>query len=123
MIRGATYELEIAVKKADGTALDLTLATEILVGLYTEGRRVFGKYSLTDRTADGFDSLTRQAGTGGLVTVYVNADETLDALEKVAKAEVVVTFANANYADNKQISIATDVVIEAVTGSIFEGVV
>ena len=123
MIRGATYELEIAVKKADGTALDLTLATEILVGLYSDGRRVFGKYSLTNRTADGFGSLTRQAGTGGLVTVYIEADETLSALEKVAKCEVVVTFANANYENSEQICIATDITIEAVNASIFEGVI
>ena len=123
MIRGATYELEVSVKEADGTALDLTLATEILVGIYSEGRRVFGKYSLTNRTAEGFGSLTRQAGTGGLVTVYIEASETLSALEKVAKAEFVVTFANANYEDNKQICIATDITIESVNASIFEGVI
>lgn len=122
MIRGATYEIEIAITDKDtGNPIDLTLATGILVGLYGDGRRLFGKWSLVDKSSSGFGEVNITNPVGGLVSVFLEATDSLKALEKMAKVEVVVTFDNANYETGTQISIDTEIELEVVQRSIFEG--
>lgn len=123
MVRGATYEIEITItKQDDGTALDLTDATGILVGLYGEGKRIFGKWSLVDKSAEGFGAVEITNAVGGIIKVFVEATDTMKALLKVAKLEVLLSLTNTDFADNLQISIDTNIEIEKVEPSIFEGV-
>jgi hypothetical protein len=123
MIRGGTYEIEIQVKDTDtGNPIDLTSATGILVGLYGEGRRLFGKWSYVDKSAEGFGDVTITNAVNGIVSVALQSVDSLNAIEKICKLEVMVTFNNPMFTDNVQISIDTDIIIEKVERSIFEGV-
>lgn len=123
MIRGATYEIEITVTDTDtGNPIDLTNATGLLVGLYGEGRRLFGKWSLVDKSAEGYGDVTITNAVGGVVSVALEATDSLKAIEKMAKLEVLVTFNNPIFENSTQISIDTDIEIEKVERSIFEGV-
>lgn len=123
MIRGGTYEIEIQVKDTDtGNPIDLTSATGILVGLYGEGRRLFGKWSYVDKSALGFGDVTITNAVNGILSVALQSEDSLNAIEKICKLEVMVTFNNPMFTDNVQISIDTDIIIEKVERSIFEGV-
>lgn len=123
MIRGGTYEIEIQVKDTDtGNPIDLTSATGILVGLYGEGRRLFGKWSYVDKSAEGFGDVTITNAINGIISVALQSEDSLNAIEKICKLEVMVTFNNPMFTDNVQISIDTDIIIEKVERSIFEGV-
>lgn len=123
MIRGATYEIEIQVTDTDtGNPIDLTSATGILVGLYGDGRRLFGKWSYVDKSAEGYGDVTITNALQGIITVALQAQDSLKAIEKICKLEVLVTFNNPLFTDNVQISIDTEIVIEKVERSIFEGV-
>lgn len=123
MIRGATYEIEIQVKDTDtGAPIDLTSVTGILVGLYGDGRRLFGKWSYVDKTAEGFGFATVTNALQGIITVALQADDSLKAIEKTCKLEVLVTFPNPLFNGNTQISIDTDITLEKVERSIFEGI-
>lgn len=124
MIRGATYELEITISNSDtGTPVNLTGVIGILVGLYGEGKRLFAKYSYIDKTAEGYGIVNVvQPPTLGKITVAIEASETLQALEKKAKAEVVLVMPNNLFEGNMQVSIDTEIEIERVERSIFEGV-
>lgn len=123
MIRGATYEIEITVTDTDtGNPIDLTGATGLLVGLYGEGRRLFGKWSLVDKSAEGYGDVTITNALGGVISVALEATDSLKAIEKMAKLEVLVTFNNPMFENSTQISIDTDIEIEKVERSIFEGV-
>lgn len=123
MIRGATYEIEITIKETDtGNVIDLTNATGILVGIYGDGRRLFGKWSLVDKSAEGFGDVIITNAVGGIITVSLEATSTLNALEKMAKLEVLVTFNNPAFENNTQISIDTEIQLEKVERSIFEGI-
>lgn len=123
MIRGATYEIEVTITDTDtGTPIDLTNATGLLIGLYGEGRRLFGKWSLVDKSAEGYGDVTITNAVGGVVSVALEANDSLKAIEKMAKLEVLVTFANPMFANSVQVSIDTDIEIEKVERSIFEGV-
>lgn len=123
MIRGATYEIEVTITDTDtGTPIDLTDATGLLVGLYGEGRRLFGKWSLVDKSAEGYGDVTITNAVGGVISVALEATDSLKAIEKMAKLEVLVTFNNPMFTNSTQISIDTDIEIEKVERSIFEGV-
>jgi hypothetical protein len=123
MIRGATYEIEVTITDTDtGTPIDLTGATGLLVGLYGEGRRLFGKWSLVDKSAEGYGDVTITNAVGGVISVALEATDSLKAIEKMAKLEVLVTFNNPMFTNSTQISIDTDIEIEKVERSIFEGV-
>ena len=121
MIRGATYELEITINSEDtGLPLDLSTANGILVGLYGDGKKIFGKWSFI--TKPGFGVVTVVNAVGGVISVPVEATDTMKALLKMSKVEVVVSMPNGMFEDNLQISIDTNIEIEVVEGSIFEGI-
>jgi len=121
MIRGGTYEIEVTITDVDtGDPLDLTNAEGILVGLYGDGNRIFGKWSLIAKP--GYGSVIITDAVNGVITVYVEATDTLKAIEKMAKLEIKVAMPNVVFNDSVQISIATDIQIEPVTRSIFEGI-
>jgi len=123
MIRGATYEIEVTVKNPDtGAPIDLTSATGLLVGCYGEGKRLFGKWSLVDKSSEGYGAVNITDPINGIFSVVLEEANTLVALEKVARLEVLVTFNNPMFANNLQISIDTNIILENVERSIFEGV-
>jgi len=122
MIRGATYEIEITIKDENGTAVDLTDATGLLVALYGKGNRIIDKWSLIDKSADGFGDVVITDAVGGIVSVALSVNESLTALEKMANVEVVVSFFNPLFEGNLQVCIDTDIKLEEVKRSIFEGV-
>lgn len=123
MIRGATYEIEVTVKNPDtGAPINLTSATGLLVGCYGEGKRLFGKWSLVDKSSEGYGTVNITDPTNGIFSVVLEEANTLVALEKVARLEVLVTFNNPMFANNLQISIDTNIILENVERSIFEGV-
>lgn len=123
MIRGATYELEVTITDNDtGAAIDLTNAEGILVALYGEGNRIFGKWSLVDKSAEGYGVVTITNAVAGIITMYLQGDDSLNAIEKMAKLEIKVALPNANFDDNIQISIDTNIAIEKVERSVFEGI-
>lgn len=121
MIRGATYDIEVTITDSEtGLPIDLTDVTGILIGLYGDGKRLFGKWSLNSK--DGFDDVTITDAVNGVVEVSLSSNESINALEKLAKMEVLITFLNPNYNDNTQINIATEIELEVVKRSIFEGI-
>ena len=121
MIKGATYDIEVTISDTDtGLPIDLTDVTGILVGLYGDGKRLFGKWSLN--TKDGYDDVTITDAVNGIIEVSLSSNESINALEKMAKMEVLITFLNPNYNDDTQINIATDIELEVVKRSIFEGI-
>ena len=121
MIRGATYDIEVTITDSDsGLPIDLTNVTGILVGLYGDGKRLFGKWSLNAK--DGYDDVTITDAVNGVIEVSLSSNESINALEKLAKMEVLLTFLNPNYNDNTQINIATEIELELVKRSIFEGI-
>jgi hypothetical protein len=123
MIRGGTYEIEIQIKDTNtGNPIDLTNVTGILVGLYGEGRRLFGKWSYVDKSTLGFGDVTITNAINGIISVALQSTDSLNAIEKICKLEVLVTFNNPMFDDNLQISIDTDIILEKVERSIFEGV-
>lgn len=122
MIRGATYEIEITIKDENGTAVDLTDATGILVALYGKGNRIIDKWSLNDKSAEGFNDVIVTNAVGGIISVALSVNESLTALEKMANVEVVVSFNNPLFEGNLQVCIDTDIELEEVKRSIFEGV-
>lgn len=121
MIKGATYDIEVTISDTDsGLPIDLTDVTGILVGLYGDGKRLFGKWSLNNK--DGYDEVTITDAVNGIIEVSLSSNESINALEKMAKMEVLITFLNPNYNDDTQINIATDIELEVVKRSIFEGI-
>lgn len=121
MIRGGSYEIEVTVVNEDtGTALDLTSATGILVALYNNARAVIAKWSFVDRSAEGFEPLIVSDAVAGKITLYLNSDESVTGLEKMAKLEVKVAFNNPVFDGSKQISVATEVEIEPFERSVLE---
>ena len=122
MIRGATYEIEITIKDELGTAIDLTDATGLLVALYGKGNRIIEKWSLNDKSAEGFKDVIVTDAIDGVITVALSVNESLTALEKMANVEVVVSFNNPLFEGNLQVCIDTDIELEEVKRSIFEGV-
>lgn len=121
MIKGATYVIEVTITDTDtGLPIDLTNVTGILVGLYGDGKRLFGKWSLNAK--DGYDDVTITDAVNGVIEVSLSSNESINALEKMAKMEVLITFNNPNYNDNTQINIATEIELEVVKRSIFEGI-
>jgi len=123
MIRGATYEIEITITNEDASApLDLTNASGILVGLYGEGKKIFGKWSLVDKSAEGYGDVVIVTPLSGIISVALEAADSLKALEKMAKLEIVVALPNPDFSGNIQISIDTNIELELVERSIFEGV-
>lgn len=121
MIRGATYDIEVTITDSEtGSPIDLTNVTGILIGLYGDGKRLFGKWSLNAK--DGYDDVTITDAINGVVEVSLSSNESINALEKLAKMEVLITFLNPNYNDDTQINIATDIELEVVKRSIFEGI-
>lgn len=121
MIKGATYDIEVTISDLDtGLPIDLTDVTGILVGLYGDGKRLFGKWSLNLK--DGYDDVTITDAVNGVIEVSLSSNESINALEKMAKMEVLITFLNPNYNDETQINIATDIELEVVKRSIFEGI-
>ena len=121
MIKGATYDIEVTISDTDtGLPIDLTDVTGILVGLYGDGKRLFGKWSLNIK--DGYDDVTITDAVNGVIEVSLSSNESINALEKMAKMEVLITFLNPNYNDDIQINIATDIELEVVKRSIFEGI-
>ena len=90
LIRGGSYRITVTVKdKATGNPIDLTPALGILVGLYGDGRRIIGKWSLVDKSAEGYEPIF-DYNASGEVTVLLNRSNSLTALEKTARLEVVV---------------------------------
>jgi len=123
MIRGGTYEIEVVIKEeTTGDPLDLTTAEGILVALYGDGNRIFGKWSLVDKSAEGFADVIITDAVNGKISVYLEATDSLNALEKMAKLEVKVAMPDVNFEDNLQINIATNLELERVERSIFENV-
>jgi len=121
LIRGGSYRISVTVtNKTTGAPIDLTLALGILVGLYGDGRRVIGKWSLIDKSAEGFGPILDYTAAG-VVEVVLNRTESLTALEKTARLEVVVVLPDPDFVNGAQYSIATDIVLEQVERSIFEG--
>lgn len=120
LVRGGSYRITVTVKdKATGTPIDLTPALGILVGLYGEGKRIIGKWSLIDKSAEGFGAIFDYTASGE-VTVLLNRTESLTALEKTARLEVVVVLPDVDFVDGAQYTIATDIVLDQVERSIFE---
>lgn len=123
MIRGATYEIEVTIKdNATGSPLDLTGVVGILVGLYGDGRRLFGKWSLVDKTSEGYGVVSVVDYFNGKISVALESADTLKALEKMAKLEVMIVMPNPLFEGNVQVSIDTEIQLEKVERSIFEGV-
>jgi hypothetical protein len=123
MIRGGTYEIEVVIKEEPtGDPIDLTLAEGILVALYGDGSRIFGKWSLVDKSSEGYGEVFITDAINGKISVYLEATESLNALEKMAKMEVKVALPDPNFQDNLQINIATNLELERVERSIFESV-
>jgi hypothetical protein len=121
MIRGATYEIEIIIYNDAGTVVNLTGVSGILVGLYGEGRKMIGKWSYVDKSAEGYGDVTVVDAPNGKIRVLVEADDTIKSLDKMAKLEVKVAFPNILFDGGQQISIDTEIEIEKVERSIFEG--
>ena len=123
MIRGATYTIEIAIVNEDtGLAIDLTAVQGILVALYGDGGKIYGKWSLVDKSVDGFGDVTVDNAAGGLISVPIEVTDTLKAILKMAKLEVKLAFNNPDFENGLQINIDTNIEIEAVESSVFEGV-
>lgn len=122
MIRGATYEIEIAIKDENNDAVDLTDATGILVALYGKGNRIIDKWSLNDKSAEGFGDVVVSNAIGGIISVALSVTESLTALERMANVEVVVSFFNPLFEGNLQVCIDTEIELELFKRSIFEGV-
>jgi len=123
MIRGATYTIEIAIVNEDtGLAIDLTAVQGILVALYGDGGKIYGKWSLVDKSAEGFGDVTVDNAAGGLISVPIEVTDTLKAILKMAKLEVKLAFNNPDFANGLQVNIDTNIEIEAVESSVFEGV-
>jgi hypothetical protein len=102
MIRGGTYEIEIVIKEEPtGDPIDLTLAEGILVALYGDGSRIFGKWSLVDKSSEGYGEVFITDAINGKISVYLEATESLNALEKMAKMEVKVALPDPNFQDNE----------------------
>jgi hypothetical protein len=120
MVRGATYEIEVSIKNDAGTALDLTTADGILVGAYNEGKRVFAKWSLVSKA--NYGPVVVSNAVGGIIKVALQTNESIRAIEKNSRLEVVVSFPNPLFDDNTQVSIDTNIELEIVESSIFEGV-
>lgn len=123
MIRGATYEIEVVIKdETTGTPINLTGVIGILVALYGEGKKVFARWSYIDKSAEGYGFVNIVNAAQGKISVALEATDSLKALEKMAKLEIKVAFSNNLFEDNLQISIDTDIDIEKIERSIFEGI-
>jgi len=122
MVKGESKKLTITVlNKTTGLPVDCSGATGIMIGCYHDGNKVVGKWSLVSKPGFGAIDVTG-AATGELI-VYLSPAQTLEAIrQKNMKAEVVVSFNNPAYPSSKQISIDTDIAIQEVEHSIFEGV-
>lgn len=122
MVRGETKKLTITVKdKLTGAVIDCSGATGLLVGLYHDGNKVIGKWSLVPKT--GYGTIEMTNANVGIISVYLTVSETLEGIkQKTLKAEVVVSFNNPSYPSNKQISIDTNIQVEEIESSIFEGI-
>lgn len=122
MIRGATYKIEVTVRNLDtGDPLNLTGVEGILVGCYGEGRRLFGKWSYVDKTAEGFGPVTVVDAAAGKISVLLERTQSLKALEKAAKLEILIALPNPEFEGGTQYSIDTEINLEPVERSIFEG--
>lgn len=122
MIRGGTYTIEVDITNEDtGLPLDLTGVEGILVGLYGDGRRLFGKWSYVDKTAEGYGLVTVVNAAQGKISVALERAQSLKALEKLAKLEIMVALPNPAFDGGTQYSIDTEINLEAVERSIFEG--
>lgn len=121
MVRGGTYEIEVSIKNDAGAALDLTTADGILVGAYNDGKRVFAKWSLV--TKAGYGDVVITNAVGGIIKVALQTNESIRAIEKNSRLEVVVSFPNALFDNNTQVSIDTNIELELIESSIFEGVI
>lgn len=122
MVKGESKKLTITVlNKTTGLPVDCSAATGVMVGAYHEGNKVVGKWSLVAKPGFGAVDMTN-AATGVLV-VYLSPTQTLEAIrQKNLKAEVVVSFLNPAYPSSQQISIDTNIAVEEVENSIFEGI-
>ena len=123
MIRGATYEIEVVIKdETTGAPINLTGVVGILVALYGEGKKVFARWSYIDKSAEGYGFVNIVNAAQGKISVALEATDSLKALEKMAKLEIKVAFYNNLFEGNLQFSIDTDIDIEKVERSIFEGI-
>jgi len=123
MIRGATYELEVVIKDNDtDTPINLTGVVGILVALYGDGKKVFAKWSYLDKSAEGYGFVSIVNAAQGKISMPIEATHSLKAIEKMAKLEIKVAFPNNMFEDSLQISIDTEIEIEKVERSIFEGI-
>jgi hypothetical protein len=123
MIRGATYQIEITINSDDtGLPVNLSSVQGILVALYGDGGRIYGKWSLVDKSAEGFGDVTIENAANGVISVPVEVDYTKKSLLKMSKLEVKLAFNNPDFEDGLQVSIDTDIDIEEIESSVFEGI-
>lgn len=124
IIASDSLEVEITINKQDGTALDFSAATGILVAVYQRPDRVIARFSKVAKD----DYTTMEAGqlsaaATGKLTLYLNSEDTtkLDQDKKVY-AEVRISFTNANFTDSTQTVTASDIELELVDRPILENI-
>jgi hypothetical protein len=119
MIKYSTCEIALTAYDEDDagvkTPIDLTAVVDAIFVLYQDGNKVLAKWSITDRTAEGYKRIDiSNAVDAAIGKCIVRADiaETKQAMLKTGKSEFQVLRTNANFTGNKQVDIDTDIELE-----------
>lgn len=121
MVRGESKKLTVTItEKSTGDPVDVSAATGIIIGAYQEGGKIIQKWSKVSKT--GFQDIDVTDAATGVLVVYLGTANLLNAIQnKTLRLECAVEWADSNYQDSKKISMDTNVEIELIEPSIFEG--
>ncbi len=122
MVRGETKKFTITVTDKDsGDVIDCTVCTGILLGLYQDGGKLLQKWSKVGKT--GFDVIDVTNADAGVLVVYVKVNNLQAGIrDKMLKFEGKFDFPDAAFPSSKMICIDTNILVEELETSIFEGV-
>lgn len=122
MVRGETKKMTVLVKdKATGDPIDCSAAIGVGIGLYQQGGKILQKWSLNALT--GFDTVDMTDADTGRLVVYIKAENLLAGIrQKTLRVQANIIFSTPGYPDGKEISIDTNIVVEELEPSIFEGI-
>jgi len=123
MVRGESKKLTVFVRnKITGALVDCSAATGILFGLYQEGGIILEKWSKVLKT--GFNNTINEtdAATGTFV-IYISVDKLQKGIQnKMVKFEGKILFPNGAYPGGIKVDCDTNITVEELESSIFEGV-
>ncbi len=118
MVRGETVLIDVTVVDSTGATVDLTTVDGLLIGIYQNASNILDKFSKVAKA--GFKDIDLTQGATGIATVAFEATENINIKE--LKIEVKVSQTSGAFIGGYQTNIDTNITLENVEASIFEGV-